>query len=379
MQAYEAGQAKLSAGAAQIAAAEQQLQDAQAQLAAGQQALDAAAAEIAAGQSKLDTAAGYELGYTNGVLAFSLYSPGLRTLRWPLVIRTNAWFHLAATYDGHVQRLYTNGALATETNCSAGGGGGGGMPPPSGDAMVPSTLAPRIGASALGSPTNFFGGLMDDLRLYADALDSTTVHALWEMGSDTDQDGLSAWMEAQLNSNPRASDTDQDGMPDHWEIQQGFNLLVADASGDPDSDGLNNGDEYSHGTDPNWFDTDMDGFNDGEEIHTRGTNPLSQDSDGDGLKDKDELTIYLTQPADADSDNDNLPDGWEVANKLNPLNASGLYGQSGDPDQDSLSTIFPTCAPACIRACAAAASASGKLWSIAGFQPPSDRRGQSVR
>ena len=43
VQAYEAGQAKLSAGAAQIAAAEQQLQDAQAQLAAGQQALDAAA------------------------------------------------------------------------------------------------------------------------------------------------------------------------------------------------------------------------------------------------------------------------------------------------------------------------------------------------
>ena len=58
VQAYEAGQAKLSEGAAQIAAAEQQLQDAQAQLAAGQQALDAAAAEIAAGQSKLDTAAG---------------------------------------------------------------------------------------------------------------------------------------------------------------------------------------------------------------------------------------------------------------------------------------------------------------------------------
>lgn len=58
VQAYEAGQAQLADGAAQIAAAEQQLQDAQAQLAAGQQALDAAAAEIAAGQSKLDTAAG---------------------------------------------------------------------------------------------------------------------------------------------------------------------------------------------------------------------------------------------------------------------------------------------------------------------------------
>lgn len=58
VQAYEAGQAKLSEGAAQIAAAEQQLQDAQAQLVAGRQALDAAAAEIAVGQSKLDTAAG---------------------------------------------------------------------------------------------------------------------------------------------------------------------------------------------------------------------------------------------------------------------------------------------------------------------------------
>ena len=67
VQAYEAGQAKLSAGAAIFKKNDRPGRGGhsclwrnirEAQLAAGQQALDAAAAEIAAGQSKLDTAAG---------------------------------------------------------------------------------------------------------------------------------------------------------------------------------------------------------------------------------------------------------------------------------------------------------------------------------
>jgi len=48
------------------------------------------------------------------------------------------------------------------------------------------------------------------------------------------------------------------------------------------------------------------------------------DTDGDGLKDS----------VDPDDDNDGLPDWWEIANGLNPLNATGNDGPAGDKDGD---------------------------------------------
>jgi hypothetical protein len=38
-----------------------------------------------------------------------------------------------------------------------------------------------------------------------------------------------------------------------------------------------------------------------------------------------------------DSDSDGLPDWWEAANGLDPFNAAGINGSTGDPDQDGLS------------------------------------------
>ena len=41
----------------------------------------------------------------------------------------------------------------------------------------------------------------------------------------------------------------------------------------------------------------------------------------------------------ADSDGDGLPDWWEIANGLNPFDATGLNGAAGDPDHDLLSNL----------------------------------------
>lgn len=69
-------------------------------------------------------------------------------------------------------------------------------------------------------------------------------------------------------------DTDGDGMPDAWEMANGLDRFVNDASADPDADGLANLQEYQNSTNPHNADTDGDGYNDRIELQS-GSNPQS--------------------------------------------------------------------------------------------------------
>ena len=60
------------------------------------------------------------------------------------------------------------------------------------------------------------------------------------------------------------------------------------------------------------------------------------DTDGDGLSDAYEAWTLGTDPANPDTDGDGLSDGWEVAQGLDPVDASGENGASGDMDGDGL-------------------------------------------
>ncbi len=63
---------------------------------------------------------------------------------------------------------------------------------------------------------------------------------------DSDGDGLSDFDELFIyGTNPLKRDTDGDGMPDGWEVANGLNPRVNDASGDLDLDGLTNLQEYN--------------------------------------------------------------------------------------------------------------------------------------
>ena len=51
-------------------------------------------------------------------------------------------------------------------------------------------------------------------------------------------------------TDPEGSDYDGDGMSNLFEVMNGFNPFVYDATADPDGDGLNNVNEQTAGTDP---------------------------------------------------------------------------------------------------------------------------------
>jgi hypothetical protein len=77
----------------------------------------------------------------------------------PSALAVNTWVHLAATYDGATLRLYANGVQVSSKAVTG--------------AMTTSTSPLRIGGNAVW--TEFFGGLIDDVRVYNRALTATEI------------------------------------------------------------------------------------------------------------------------------------------------------------------------------------------------------------
>jgi hypothetical protein len=72
------------------------------------------------------------------------------------------------------------------------------------------------------------------------------TYTILDNDRDSDSDGIPDIIDL---------DDDNDGMPDHWEVRQGLDPLLNDASGDWDGDGWNNLEEYQNGTDPRVYDS----------------------------------------------------------------------------------------------------------------------------
>jgi hypothetical protein len=81
-------------------------------------------------------------------------------------LAANVWYHLAATYDGHILRAYKNGALVGMNTAPSG--------PPD---IEPATLKLGCHAWAL---QQCFAGTVDDVRVYDSALRADEVRSLFE-------------------------------------------------------------------------------------------------------------------------------------------------------------------------------------------------------
>ncbi len=148
-----------------------------------------------------------------------------------------------------------------------------------------------------------------DLEVFPGGVTDVGIIAL-EPGLDTDGDGLTDDIEAQLNLNPNNPDTNGNGILDGYE--------------DRDSDELTNIYEIVYGYNPGQADTDGNGTDDSQE-----------DSDGDGLTNLEEITAG-TDPTNADSDGDGMTDGYEVDFGLDPNNPGDV---NDDPDGDGLTNL----------------------------------------
>jgi hypothetical protein len=128
-----------------------------------------------------------------------------------------------------------------------------------------------------------------------------------EAAQDSDADGLADDREAEHGTNPRDADTDDDGITDYVEVLIEYSPLAPDfpvvcaglAPGeDSDADLLTDCDEALLGTDPSLL-----------------------DSDGDAMPDRLEVTLgtdYVISDWLTDSDNDGVPNGDEVRQHTNP-------------------------------------------------------------
>ncbi|MEI8138786.1 MAG: LamG-like jellyroll fold domain-containing protein [bacterium] len=120
---------------------------------------------------------------------------------------------------------------------------------------------------------------------------------------------------------PVGLDDDGDGLPNSWELQFALDPSDPTDSSDPDQDGLSNLEEFLCGTNPRNPDSDHDGLVDGcDGVMPIGLFLQGVDRNGDGFADGE--SDYGCNPLSPDTDGDGLCDGVEVAQGMNPAQAS---------------------------------------------------------
>ncbi len=132
-------------------------------------------------------------------------------------LESNSWSHIAVTYNGTNIIFYINGSLIKIYSASG----------------IIDVISSSLGIGYGSGDGRYFKGDIDDARIYSTALASNQVHSLYELGTDSDNDGLTLIVEEKYNTNPNNSDTDSDGLTDYDEVMKYMtDPTVSNAVGD---------------------------------------------------------------------------------------------------------------------------------------------------
>jgi len=106
-----------------------------------------------------------KLDGTNNGIFFTCVTAG--TGPTSVQLSRNAWHHIAATFDGSAERIYSDGNLDASTSVSG---------------ITTATHILTIGGDTLAPNTSRFDGLIDDVRIYNRALSAAEVYWLAKNG-----------------------------------------------------------------------------------------------------------------------------------------------------------------------------------------------------
>jgi hypothetical protein len=120
---------------------------------------------------------------TRGPQTVVEFSPGnqIGTFRTPVQFRTNTWYHLAATYDGTIGRIFVNGASMAAA-------------PRSGVMSIDSSKLMVGCGDPEYSGGEFFAGVLDEIRIWNVARSQNQVQAAAANSlSETNQGLVAYW------------------------------------------------------------------------------------------------------------------------------------------------------------------------------------------
>ncbi|MEM7165772.1 MAG: LamG-like jellyroll fold domain-containing protein [Planctomycetota bacterium] len=118
-------------------------------------------------------------------------------------LQIGTWAHVAATYDGSFMRLFVNGVEV-------------GIQAKTGSITADPTVPVAIGNQPVGVPDKTFDGVIDDVRLYATALNATEIAEIMtgNMAPNAQADTYDAVFETVLTVDANSGVLDNDNDPD---------------------------------------------------------------------------------------------------------------------------------------------------------------------
>jgi len=130
-------------------------------------------------------------------------------------LSTDTWYHIAAVHNSGGTDIYLNGSALAEGLGS--------------QTTINNTSTPLTLGSRAGSYTYAFTGLIDEVAIFDEALDSSAIAAIYNSGTPTDLSGES-------------------NLVGYWRMEEGTGTTVADGSSNSNTGTLTNSPAWSSDT-----------------------------------------------------------------------------------------------------------------------------------